>query len=256
MRASTRRSSPPGPTTRRSSTARPGATCAASKSPTTRASRDSIPRPASGCPLRRRSRPRGRIWRGAFRRCAVRRWCARVCASTNARRIRTWCWTAIRSGKTCGWPAAAPATGATACRQIEYVSMRPLDEAGFRYSSIQQLQQMDVTKPEVDELVKAAKGGVGEAACVLLVETARAQKTHFAEGDAAASLHAAGIADQAVVELAGLRQLGAWAGEAAAIRLTGTSDRVIIAVAKGRAAGQPEPSGALLARMKDAGVSE
>ncbi|HKO04807.1 MAG TPA: hypothetical protein VJW51_08655 [Candidatus Acidoferrales bacterium] len=151
---------------------------------------------------------------------------------------------------------AAAAMGATACRRLEYVSMRPLDEAGFRYSSIQQLQQLDVTKPEVDELVKAAKGGVGEAACVLLVETARAQKTHFAEGDAAASLHAAGIADQAVVELAGLRQLGAWAGEAAAIRLTGTSDRVIIAVAKGRAAGQPEPSGALLARMKDAGVSE
>jgi len=134
--------------------------------------------------------------------------------------------------------------------------MRPLDDAGFRYSSIQQLQQLDVTKAEVAELAKAAKGGVAEATCVDLVRVARGQKTHFAEGDAAASLHAAGIADETIVELARLRQIAPWAGEAGAIRLTGTSDRVIVAVAQRRAAGQPVPSGASLARMKDAGVSE
>jgi hypothetical protein len=150
----------------------------------------------------------------------------------------------------------AAALGAAACRRFEYVSLRPLDEAGFRYSSIQQLEKLDMTKPEVDEVVKAAKGGVGEATCVLLVQVARGQKTHFAEGDAAAALHAAGIADAAIVELAQLRQLGTWSGEAAAIRLTGTSDRVIVAVAQRRAAGKPVPSGASLARIKDAGVSE
>jgi hypothetical protein len=150
----------------------------------------------------------------------------------------------------------AAALCAAGCRKFEYVSLRPLDDAGFRYSSIHQLEQLDMTKPEVDEVVKAAKGGVGEATCVLLVQAARGQKTHFAEGDAAAALHAAGIADPAIVELAQLRQLGTWSGEAAAIRLTGTSDRVIVAVAQRRAAGQPVPSGASLARMKDAGMSE
>ncbi|HMD32592.1 MAG TPA: hypothetical protein VKG84_11840 [Candidatus Acidoferrales bacterium] len=152
--------------------------------------------------------------------------------------------------------ATAAAVAGASCQRFEYVSMRPLEEAGFRYSSIQQLEQLELTKAEVAELVKAAKGGVGEATCVLLIHVARGQKTRFADGDAAAALHAAGIADPAIVELAQLRQLGPWEGEAQAIRLTGTSDRVIVAIARRRAAGQPAPSGASLARMKDAGVSE
>jgi hypothetical protein len=151
---------------------------------------------------------------------------------------------------------AAAALAAPACHQFEYVSMRPLEDAGFRYSSIQQLQQLDVTKEEVPELVKAASGGVDQATCILLVHVARGQKTQFAQGEAVASLHAAGLADETIVGLAQLRQIAPWSGEAAAIRLTGTSERVILAVAKRRAAGQPVPAGATLARMKDAGVSE
>jgi hypothetical protein len=150
----------------------------------------------------------------------------------------------------------ATALAPAACRHLEYVSLRPLEEAGFHYNAVHQLEQLDLTKPEVDELVKAVKGGVNDETCVLLIRVARGQKTRFAEGDAAASAHAAGIADPTIVELAQLRQLGPWAGEAGAIRLTGNSDRVIVVVAKRRAAGQPVPSGASLARMKDAGVSE
>jgi hypothetical protein len=143
-----------------------------------------------------------------------------------------------------------------ACRRFEYVSMRPLDDVGFSFSSEQQLQQLDPTKEEVAELVKAVKGGVSEAACVDLVRIARGHKRHFAEGDAVAALRAAGISDATIVELARLRQIASWAGEAQAIRLTGTSERVIVAVAERRAAGQPVPAGASLARMKDSGVSE
>ena len=148
--------------------------------------------------------------------------------------------------------ALAPA----ACRRLEYVSMRPLDEAGFSYSSVKQIEELEPTKEEVEELVKAFKGGVSEGACVDLVRVARAQKTHFAEGDAVGSLHSAGFSDPTIVELARLRQIASWAGEAQAIRLTGTSERVILAVAERRSKGQPVPSGASLARMKDAGVSE
>jgi len=144
----------------------------------------------------------------------------------------------------------------TACRQFQYVSMRPLDEIGFRYSTIQQLEKLDMTSAEVAELVKAAKGGVKEETCILLIHVARARQARFAEGEQAAALHAAGLADPAIVELAQLRQLASWSGEAGAIRLTGTSDRVIVAVARRRAAGEPAPTGPLLARMKDAGVAE
>jgi hypothetical protein len=145
---------------------------------------------------------------------------------------------------------------AASCERFQYVSMRPLEEAGFHYNYTRQLEQLDVNRAEVAELAKAARAGVGEATCVMLVNLARAQKTRFAEGDAVASLHTAGIADPAIVELAQLRQIGPWSGEAGAIRLTGTSDRVILAVAKERAAGRPTPSGASLAKMKDAGVAE
>jgi len=143
-----------------------------------------------------------------------------------------------------------------ACRRYEYVSMKPLDDAGFSYSSILKIQELEPTKEEVAEIVKAAKGGVSEATCVLLLQVARGQKTHFTQGEAVAALHAARISDPTILVLAQLRQIDTWSGEAQAIRLTGTSDRVIEAVAQRRAAGLPVPAGASLAHLKDAGVSE
>ena len=142
------------------------------------------------------------------------------------------------------------------CQRIQYVSMRPLEDAGMHYNYTRLLEQQDMNSAEVDELVKVVRAGVGEPTCVSLISIAHAQKARFAEGDAVAALHAAGIADATIVELAQLRQIAPWSGEAAAIRLTGNSDRVIVAMAKQRAAGAATPSGASLAKMKDAGVSE
>ena len=150
----------------------------------------------------------------------------------------------------------AAALCVAACRRVEYVSLRPLDEAGFNYTSIQQVEQLNVSKEEVPEIVKAYKGGLAEASCVELVRIAHGQKAKFLEGDAAAALHAAGMADDAVLELARLQQIASWSGEAQAIRLTGVSDGVIVALAARRAAGQPILSGVSLAKMKDAGMAE
>jgi len=148
------------------------------------------------------------------------------------------------------------ALAAASCGRPAFVSLKPLDDVGFSFSSQQTIQQLEPTKQEVLELVKAVKGGISESSCVDLVRIARGQKRHFAEGDAVAALHAAGIADPAILELARLRQIESWSGEAQAIRLTGPSDRVILAVARRRAAGQSVPAGTGLAHMKDAGVSE
>ena len=144
----------------------------------------------------------------------------------------------------------------TACVRVKHADLKPLDDAGFSYSSLQQIEQLDPTKEEVAELVKTSQGGVSEAACVQLLQVARGQKRHFAEGEAVAGLHAASLADATILELARLRQIESWWGEAQAIRLTGISDRVILAVAQRRAAGQAVPSGVSLAHLKDAGVSE
>jgi len=150
----------------------------------------------------------------------------------------------------------AAALSVAGCRRMDYVSLRPLDEAGFNYSSIQQVEQLKVSNEEVPQIVKAYKGGLAEATCVELVRIAHRQKAKFLEGDAAAALHAAGMADDAILDLARAGQVSAWSGEAQAIRLTGISDGVIVALAQRRAAGQPIPSGVSLAKMKDAGIAE
>lgn len=143
-----------------------------------------------------------------------------------------------------------------ACRKIEYVSLRPMDEAGFNYTSIQQIEQLKPIQAEVPEIVKAYKGGLAEATCVGLVRIAHEHKAPFLQGDAAVALHNAGVADDAILDLGRAQQIATWGGEAQAIRLTGISDRVIVALAQRRAAGQAIPSGASLAKMKDAGCAE
>jgi len=150
----------------------------------------------------------------------------------------------------------AAALAASSCHKIEYVSLRPLDEAGFSYTSIQQVEQLKVSKEEVPEIVNAYKGGLAETTCVELVRIAHGHRARFTEGEAAAALHAAGIADDAILELERAQQIASWGGQAQAIRLTGISDRIIVALAQRRAASQPVPSGASLAKMKDAGIAE
>jgi hypothetical protein len=143
------------------------------------------------------------------------------------------------------------------CKRLEYVSTRPLDDAGFSYSVIQDIRGLDVNSAEVAELVKAKNGGVSEQACVELLKVERARKQRFTSGADVAQLRSAGVGDDAVVEMVRLNQLGAsWIGEAEAVRLAGISDRILLAVARRRADGKPALSGASLTKLKNTGLSE
>ena len=142
------------------------------------------------------------------------------------------------------------------CKRFEYVSTRPLDDAGFSYSIIETLRGLDINKAEVIELVRAKAGGISEQTCIDLVRVVRSRKQRFTVGAEVAQLRSAGVGDQALVELMRLDQLGPWTGEAEAIRLAGISDRVVLAVARRRAEGKPALSGASLTKMKNAGLSE
>jgi len=142
------------------------------------------------------------------------------------------------------------------CKRLEYVSTRPLDDAGFTYSVIQEIRGLDINNAEVAELVKAKNAGISEQACVDLVKVVRGRKQRFTSGAELARLRSAGVGDPALVELVRLDQLGSWIGEAEVIRLAGISDRVLLAVAHRRAEGKPALSGASLTKMKNAGLSE
>lgn len=167
--------------------------------------------------------------------------------------------------KTNSWPrgvqrlalALVVAGCVSGCKRLEYVSTRPLDDAGFSFSVIQDIRSLDINNAEVAELVKAKNGGVSELACVDLIKVARGRKQRFTSGAEMARLRSAGVGDAALVELLRIDQLGSsWVGEAEAIRLAGISDRVLLADAHRRAEGKPALSGASLTKMKNAELSE
>jgi hypothetical protein len=142
------------------------------------------------------------------------------------------------------------------CKRLHLTDTRPLDQAGMWYGSIQELRTLGVTDAEVAELAKARQAGVSDAACVNLVRLAHGREQPFADGDAVAGLRRVGLSESTTLELARLGQFGLWAGETQAMHLAGLSDQILLGVARRHAAGQPVPSGASLAQLKDAGMSE
>jgi hypothetical protein len=143
----------------------------------------------------------------------------------------------------------------SACTKMRPTNMTPLDSAGMHSETIEQLRKYKVTDDEVRQILIAGKAGMTEQGCTKLVGIARARHRIFAEGDAVAELLGAGMKEDAVLQLVQLDQVTLFAGEAAAMRLAGLSDEVILDVARHRTKGQAVVAGARLAELRDAGFS-
>ncbi len=144
----------------------------------------------------------------------------------------------------------------TGCKKMHSTDTRPLDQAGMWFGSIEDLRKLNVTDAEVNELAKARQAGLPDTACVELVRIARSHGQPFTWGDEVAALRRVDASEPTILELARLNQLGLWVGEAQAMRLAGLSDRVLLAIARRRAAGQSVPSGATIAELKNTEMSE
>jgi hypothetical protein len=142
------------------------------------------------------------------------------------------------------------------CRKIHRTDFTPLDGVGFSYTREEDLRALDITDAEVAELANAKRGGLSDDACVELVRIARGKQQPFADGDNTYGLRQAGVAEETILELARLNQLGLQTGEEQAMRLAGLSDSIVLEVARRRAAGKPALSGSSLATLRNAGVSE
>ena len=142
------------------------------------------------------------------------------------------------------------------CNRIIPTDLRPLDQAGMWYQSIEDLRKLDPTDAEVSQLVLVRRAGMSDAGCLELVRIARSRGQAFNSGEAVASLLRVRISESNVLELARLDQLGLWVGEAQAIRLAGLSEDIVMTVARRRASALPVLSGAALAQLKNVGVSE
>lgn len=152
--------------------------------------------------------------------------------------------------------ALAAGLGLASCERVEHTDMRPLDQTGMAFRSIETLRELEVTNAEVAELVKVKGVGAPDEVCIELVRIARGRNQAFTSGDAVASLRRAGMAGESILELARLDRLGLEAGEMQAMRLAGIPDYIILAHARRRAQGLPALSGPSLAGMKNAGVGE
>ncbi len=142
------------------------------------------------------------------------------------------------------------------CRKAHRTNFTPLDGVGFSYTREEDLRAIDITDAEVAELAKAKSGGLSDDACVELVRIARGKQQPFADGENIYGLRQVGVAEETILELARLSQLGLQTGEEQAMRLAGLSDSIVLEVAHRRATGKPALSGSSLATLRNAGVAE
>jgi hypothetical protein len=152
--------------------------------------------------------------------------------------------------------ALALVLSSAGCKHVQPLDTKPLDGAGMDYNTIKQFQSLHVTAPEVAELTTARAAGFSDDSCVAAYQISHSRGEAFNSGQAIAGLVKAGMREQTILELDKLNQLGLGAGELEAMHLAGLSDAVVLQVAKHRAEGKPELSGASLASMKNAGLRE
>jgi hypothetical protein len=145
---------------------------------------------------------------------------------------------------------------AVSCKHVQPLDTKPLYASGMSYDTIKKLESLQITAPEIAELVKARSAGFSDASCIEVFQIAHGRGEAFTSGDAVAGLIRVEMKEPSILELARLNQLGLDVGELQAIRLTGLSDSIVIEVAQHRAAGKPELSGLSLASLKNAGLRE
>ena len=142
------------------------------------------------------------------------------------------------------------------CKKLHQSDMTPLNQAGMDFSSLDQLRKLGVSDGEVAQLIPVRQSGMTDDGCLQLVQLAHDRHQTFTEGQGVAGLLGAGFHQDSVLELAKLNQLGLWTGEAEALRLSGLSDQLVLAVARRRAAGETVLSSSKIAALKNSGLSE
>ena len=144
----------------------------------------------------------------------------------------------------------------SACKPAQKPDTSQADQMAMWLDSVPQLKSLNVSNAEITELNKAHEAGLTDPSSVVLVQLARDRKQPFSDGQPVADLLNAGSSEETVLQLARMNQLGAWAGEARAMRLTGLSDKIILAVAHRRSQSLPVLSGAKLGELKNTGASD
>ena len=137
--------------------------------------------------------------------------------------------TSRRAGASSAWRVAI---------RFPPLDTKPLDTAGMSYDTIQQLKALNVTRRKSLSSPRRGRADFPTPAASPWPASTTAATRPFDAGDDIAGLARAQVAEDTIIELAKLNQLGLASGEFQAMRLAGLSDAIVLEVARHRAAGQ------------------
>jgi len=142
------------------------------------------------------------------------------------------------------------------CHQHPLADYRPLDQAGVGSGTIEQLKPLNISDPEIQQLVKLKHSGVSDDTCVVLISTAHAHNHLFASSESVANLLGARYTESDIVGFARSDTLESISGDAVMLRLIGLSDSTVQVVLRRELQGLPTLGSAAIGRLKNTGLTE
>jgi hypothetical protein len=142
------------------------------------------------------------------------------------------------------------------CDSKSAEEFQPLQQAGFAPATVIQLKKMNVSGPEVPQIVKLKDLGLSDETCLAMVQDARSHHHIFDSGDSASNLAGAGYSEQDILNMANSDQLDSISTDAITLKLIGLSQATVQILVTRHMQGQPTLSSAEIGRLKNTGLSE
>jgi len=145
---------------------------------------------------------------------------------------------------------------AVGCHQHPLTDYRPLDQAGMWSSNIEELKGLNVTDPEIAQVVKLKHAGISDETCVELVRAAHVQQHLFNSAESASNLVGAGYTETQVLDIAHAGQLDTIGIDAVTLKLIGLSDSTVQLVLRRHLEGKTVMASAEISELKNTGLTE
>jgi hypothetical protein len=142
------------------------------------------------------------------------------------------------------------------CHQHPLTDYRPLIQTGLWTSGTELLKQLNVSDPEVSQIVKLKQANVSEETILALISAAHQNHHPFNSGDYVISLQGARYADSEILDFARADQLDAISSDAVMLRLIGLSNGTVEAILQRHLKGLPTMDTPEIGRLKNTGLSE
>ena len=123
-------------------------------------------------------------------------------------------------------------------------------------SEIEQLKGLNVSDPEIAQVVKLKRAGLRDDVCVELISSAHVHKHLFTSAESASNLAGAGFTETQILDIARADQLDAISIDAVTLKLIGLSDSTVQLILHRHLEGQPVMASAEISRLKNTGLTE